>query len=217
MLGRPFITGVSGELNDPNFITWSEADHIRFLNSAQRQVVLVRPDSNSSVENVLLTPGETKHSLPAGALRLLEARRNMGEDGATPGRTIRMIDKASIDLYDRNWPKASKAKTVINEITYNDKTPTIFDTIPAAHATTPVYIEVAVSRTTTDIVDPDTDSIDIPDIYEQPIRQYMLHLAFAVEVESQASMAKSRAYLQDFYNSLGIKTKVDMGYTPSKD
>ena len=217
MLGRPFITTVSDELNDPSFVTWSEADLIRYLNSAQRQLILVRPDSNSSTENVLLTPGESKHSLNAGSLRLLEVESNMGSDGLIRGRSLRMVDSESLKTFDRDSQKASKGKTVIREIFYNDKAPTIFRTEPAAHATTPVYLELTVSKVPVDIVDPDADSIDVPDIYEQPLRQYMLHLAFAVEVESQASMTKSRAYLQDFYNSLGIKTKVDKGFTPSKD
>ncbi|MCK4826182.1 hypothetical protein KA005_61130 [bacterium] len=217
MLARPIITQVAGELNDPSFITWTEADHIANFNSARRQVILVRPDAFSSLESVLLTPGENTHNLPADSLRLLKVTRNMGADGATAGRAIRMVDMESLNTFDRDWPKASKGKTVIRETAYDDRFPTVFNTEPPAHATTAVYIEVGVSKLPTDMADPDADSLEIRDTYEQPMRQYMLHLAFAVETESQASMAKSRSFLQDFYNSLGIKTKVDKGYTPSKD
>ncbi len=217
MLARPIVTQVAGELNDPTFVTWSEDDHISFINSARRQVILMRPDAYSVVESIQLTAGSSKHSLPAGRLRLLDVIRNMGSDGNTPGRAIRMIDRGSQDLYNRNWHKSDKAKTVIREVVYNDKYPRTFYTDPPAHATTNVYIEAAMSALPADIEDLDTDDILIPEIYEQPIRQYMLHLAFGVEVESRASMAKSRAFLQDFYNSLGIKTKVDQMFTPSKD
>ncbi len=217
MLGRPLITSVSGELNDPDFVTWSEADHIANLNSAMKQIVIVRPDAYSIVESLLLTPGESKHSLSTGSIRLLDVIRNMGSDGSTPGRAIRVIDRASNDLFNRDWHKASKAKTVIREVVYNDKYPRILYTDPPAHGTTAVYIEVAISKSPPGIADADVDTIPIPDVFEQPIRQYMLHLAFAVETESQSSMAKSRAYLQDFYNSLGLKTKVDRAFTPSRD
>jgi len=217
MLARPIITQVSGELNDPTFITWAEADHIRNFNSARKQIVLVRPDAYSDLESVLLTPGSNTHSLPDGALRLLKVTRNMGEDGLTPGRALRMVDMDSLNTFDRDWPKASKGKAAIREISYDDTIPRVFNTEPPAHATTPVYVELGVSKLPVDMTDPDADSLEIPDIYEQPMRQYMLHLAFGVEVESQASMIKSRSFLQDFYNSLGLKTKVDKGFSPSKD
>jgi len=210
------IIQVQEELNDDDKVTWDDADMLRYINAAQLQVVLVRPDANSVIENVTLTPGNTRHSLASGQLRLLDVIRNMGADGLTPGRPIRMVDRASHDLFNRNWHSAV-GKTVIREVMYNEKVPAYFYTDPAAHAITAVTIEVAASKAPTDVADVDAGVLGIADIYQQPVRQYMLHMAFAKEVESRTSVARSRGYLQDFYNSLGIKTKVDAMYSPSKE
>lgn len=216
MQALTIATNVRTELSDDDKTTWSDADLLSYMNSAQKMVVLVRPDANSVSSSLLLTPGETKHSLASGDLRLLGVTRNLGSDGSTPGRPIRMIESADQDLFNQSWHTAV-GKASIDEVMLNEKVPTQFYTNPPAHATTPVYIETEVSRVPTELTDIDTDPIAISDIYEQPIRQFMLHLAYAVEVESVTSTAKSRGYLQDFYNSLGIKTKVDAIYSPSRE
>lgn len=209
------VSQVRLELNDDSKVTFTDADMLLYLNAAQHQIVLVRPDAYSAIESLVLTAGETKHSLASDQLRLLGVIRNMGSDGTTPGKPIRMVDFASHQLYDQKWHTAT-GKTTIRDVMYNENTPTYLFTDPPAHATTTVYIEVSVSKAPPNVTDVATGALALSHIYEQPLRQYMLHMAYAKEIESEKSTRKSRAYLQDFYNSLGLKTKVDAMYSPSK-
>ena len=177
------VSQVRLELNDPDKVVWTDPDMLLYINAAQRQIALVRPDAYSAIETLLLTAGETKHSLASGQLRLLGVTRNMGSDGTTPGKPIRMADFESHQLYDQNWHTAV-GKIVIRDVMYDEKTPTYLFTDPPVHATTPVYIEVKVSKVPTDVTDVDTGALSLSHIYDQPMRQFMLHQAYAKEIES---------------------------------
>lgn len=81
---------------------WSDQELLGHFNNGVAAVVQV--DKKASVVNgsFQLTAG-TKQTLPADATALIRPVRNMGADGATPGRAIRMIDMELMNAVRPRW------------------------------------------------------------------------------------------------------------------
>jgi len=207
------ITQLAADFQDEDYDQITKLEWAEYLNSAQRQVALVRPDASFSIESILLVSG-TKQSLPSNGLRLLDIVRNMGVDGLIPGRPVTATDQATMDLYDRNW-HTKTGQTSIKAYMLDERSPKEFYVTPPVVVGTAVYVEAKMSVLPTEIADPDIDAIGLDDIYEGPIRHWMLHRAYSKETDSPGSQQQARIHWNWFFQSLGIKTQTDKMYTPS--
>ena len=61
---------------DTSNIRWTAAELILWLNDAQREIALVKPDATATNTHITLATG-TKQSIPAGGNRLRKVIRNM--------------------------------------------------------------------------------------------------------------------------------------------
>ena len=215
ILAQDLINDIANELSDVNHVTWSSVELLSYLNAATRRICLVRPDASSSVESLQLVAG-TKQTIPATARRLLDVFRNLGDDGLTPGKAITTTDQRSMDLYDPDW-HTETANIVVNHFMYDEETPNIFFVTPPVHAITQVHVEVKVANNPTVITDTSTENVQIDDVYEPAIRHWMLHMAYSKETDSPTSESDARFHYQAFNGLLGLKIKVDMAYTPSRE
>lgn len=212
MLATTLISNLANEVLDPDNDHISTDEWLDYLNDAQRMIVLLRPDASYSIEPIKLVAG-THQTLPANGLRLLDVIRNMGIAGTTPGKIITLVKMRDMDLFDRSWHTRT-GKTEIKNYMLDERTPKDFYVTPPVSATVNVYIEIKMSVMPTEIVNIATDSIALSDIYLPVIRMWMLHRAFGKESDSPGSAAESQAYAQAFYNALGVKFKVDSGFSP---
>jgi hypothetical protein len=57
-------------------------------------------------------------------------------------------------------------------------------------------------------------SLSIPDIYADPLLNYVLYRAYAKDAEFAQNQQLSASYLQIFQGMLGIKTQKDAAYSP---
>jgi len=215
ILAQDLINDIAAELSDETFVTWTVPELLSYLNSATRRISLVRPDASSVVKTVQLVAG-TKQALVTGDRRLLNVVRNMGDDGVTPGKTITSTDMRSMDLYNPSWHKDT-AKTSIDHFMYDEETPDTFFVTPPVHATTQVHIEIKVAQNPTVLTDAETENLPINDVYEPAVRHWMLHRAYDKETDSPHSVRESRFHFQAFHDLLGIKVKVDVNYSPSRE
>lgn len=212
MLVSQIINEVAIDLTDGNFELWTKDEMLSYLNDAQLQICMYRPDSLSGSQAFILSKGTTKQSLPVGFNRMLSGViRNMGADGLTVGKVIRPVDQESLDLIDSNWHNQT-ASLIINNIVYNEKNPKEFFVTPPAHAVTDVYIEAVLSKSPVNILiaDFDTAQTEIDDIYKTVIKEFMYYRAYSKETDSAESRSLAKSHEQTFYNLLGVKVKVDM-------
>lgn len=194
----------AGEVNDAAFARTTKAAWLGWLNDAQRSVVLVRPDANSSTENLTLVAG-VKQALPAGGLRLLSVTRNMGADGATPGKALRMVEREAQDAVNLDWYSAANASPV-REIIYDDKkNPLVFWTRPGAIANW--KIEATLSKAPTDVTDADAGLITLSDVYAGAMQMWMLFRAYSRATQATSHLQRSQNYYSWFFSMLGVKLR----------
>ena len=197
-------------LQDETNVRWSASELLSYGNDGQKHIVLVKPDAYTKNENLILVEG-TKQTIPATAVRLMRAVRNMGTDGSTPGDVIRWADLETLDNTRPSWHTDTASATVKNVLA-DKNNPRNFYVTPPQPASGFGYIEIIYSASpadaTIDGVDGEsTDStITLDDIYFDPIYFYILFKAHSKEV-STSNKEKAMNYYNLMLQSLGLKTQ----------
>ena len=199
--------------DDSDYARIKIATWIRYLNSALRSLVLVRPDSSVKKVSVQLVAG-THQDIPTEAFRLISISRNMGTDGLTPGRIITPIGSEVLNLTNRLWHTAT-AKTYINHYMLDDENPRSFFVTPPVHNSTAVYVEMEYSYLPTTITQT-TDSIVVADVFANPLIAWMLYRAYTVDDE-EVNFQKGQAHFQEFLSLLQIELQSGTLVSPTKD
>lgn len=211
MLASKLTDTVASDLSDTGHVRWTVTTLIDYLNQAQLQIVLVRPDANAVTASTKLVPG-TRQKLAAGRLRLLDIVRNMGT-GADPGKPVRRADRSALDAYAL-W-HAETGANAIKEFYADDRTPKDFFVFPPVGSAKDVYAELVFSEVPATIDDVG-DSITLDDVYFGPLRSWMLHLAYSLDTESGFSQGESTYHAGQFYQSLGIEYKAGRMASPNR-
>lgn len=157
-LVRDFMRDLSVALQDtPQGRRWPERDCIVYANYAQRALAKYLPHFTSAAEAIRLAPG-TKQDLTRVLAANIKASdgstvddrygiglvapvRNMGADGLTPGRAVRVVPREAKDAANPDWHIAT-ADTTVREVMHDRAVPLTFYVSPPVHASTPVWLEV---------------------------------------------------------------------------
>lgn len=209
ILASTLIAQASEIAQDETNVTWSTAQALEWLNEGQKAVASMRPDASVSVAPILLVPG-TKQTI-AGR-RLMGISRNMGSDGLTDGRAIRLVERGIKDDYNPDW-HTDTATLEVKEYIYDGRLPQDFWVWPPVSPAAAVYIE------TIEAVNPDdltavTDAISVSDIYAPPIIEWMCYRFFARDAEEVPEIQRAATHFNNFFTLIGEKTKVDMAVSP---
>jgi hypothetical protein len=205
------INRVSITLQDPTFVRWTQSELLNYLNDAQRQVVLFRPDAKA-VNAPFTCVNAAKQTLPADGLRLISVLRN------TDGRAITKVDRSILDVQLPTWYETPVGGDGIKHYVYDALDPKNFyvfpkpaadDEIDIIYAMAPV--DIVVSNYTTD-----TQVIGIDDIYANALMDYMMYRAYQKDSEF-ANLNRAAVYYQAFTTSLGIKSQADGGLLESME
>jgi hypothetical protein len=178
-----------------------EDDWIKYLNASIRSLILVRPDAGAQTDNVQLTAGVLQ-ALPSTALRMLGITRNMGADGATPGKIITPTARKHIDYSNLLWPAAT-GDTEVDNFSYDKENPRIFFVTPPVSSSINVFVEMQVSQLPTTVAATGDDP-GVNDVFFEPLVQYMLYKAFSADDED-VEFAKAVQYMQNFFNLLQVE------------
>jgi hypothetical protein len=198
-------------LQDTTNVRWSQQTLLDYLNDAQREIVLFRPDANPVNASFTLTANSAKQSLPSAALRLLSIYRNSNPTS----KPITNIERRVLDDQIEDWHGTTA--TNVEHYVYDPLDPKIFYVYPHTTASD-ATIEIVYSSSPTDITisnfSSDTTVISLDDIYANAILDYMLYRAYQKDTEYAGDLQRSGVYMQSFQNSLGIKNQVDAGSSP---
>lgn len=203
------INKVSVTLQDPTFVRWSQAELLGYLNDAQRQVVVFRPDAKSS-NTAFTCANSAKQTLPTDGLRLINILRN------TNGRAITKVDRAILDVQLPNWYETSAGTDGVKHYVYDALDPKTFYVFPKPAASHQIDIVYAISPSDIAISNfaSDTQTIGLDDIYANALMDYMMYRAYQKDSE-YSNLNRATAYLQSFANSLGLKSQADGGLVAS--
>lgn len=204
---QDIITPAQDILNDAN-VRWLNAELLRWIDLGQKTIIMLRPDANAVGQNIPLIAG-TRQTLPTGGLVLLDIARNMGADGATPGRPVRLVQREMLDL-NPTWHSDTPSAYVTN-YTYDERIPDEFWVYPPATAGIHVFGTVSMTPSAVDDV---TDDLSVGVLFEGALMDYMLFRAFSKEDEV-GNQQRAVSHFQAFALAIGEEAKAKIMKSPN--
>ena len=167
MLASAIIDRVTIILQDESNVRWPRAELLKWLNDAQREIVMARPDSLAENATITLVAG-TKQSIPNTAIQLLDVVRN------TSGRAIRVVSREIMDAQQPDWHTQTQSGT-IKHYMFDVRDPKHFYVYPPATVGTTVE---AVYSTAPAEVTSESGAISLNDVYTNAIVDYVLYRSY---------------------------------------
>ena len=226
----------------PQFSYWPEHELVQWMNDAQSVITKYLPSACSRVDAIKLKAGTRQTietiaaadckpgdgSTPSIAIHgkmLLGVYRNMGTDGLTPGKAIRLIDREVKDGQSPDWHSVA-GTGVIDSYMYDEKTPRYFYVFKQATTAPATWIELAYTAQPLPIDNSGTsgaerylntgsatDTITIDDEYVDDIVNYVVARAH-MKGSKFGDPSKAVAYTSMFTNSLNFKVAALTGNSP---
>jgi hypothetical protein len=193
---------------------WPNSELQGWLNDAQKEVVLYRPDANTVNEEFTPTANASKQTIPSSGLRLIEVVRNTA---ATSDKSAtRMIERSIMDDQVPYW-HATTASVNIEHWVYDERDPKNFYVYPNPSSATRIEIVYSTVPAEIDIVNIDetwktaanTTHIGLDDIYVNAILDFMLYRAYSKDAEYAGNAGQAQAHMIAFANALNVKTNAD--------
>lgn len=237
ILVRDLIGRVSDTLTDsnPQFTRWSEPVLVGWLNEAQLVIAKYLPFTCSRVDAVRLAPGTRQSiaSIPATHIipgdgsaaaavsgnALMAVLRNMGANGSTPGRAVRIVDQDVLDASNPDWHTATAA-AVVRQYTFDPRLPKTFYVSPPVSSAVQCWVEISY------MADPamlpagsalagSTAKISIDDKNADDAFNYIMARAQMKDAEAEGNAALANSYVSLFTASINAQSVALLGVNPN--
>jgi hypothetical protein len=218
--GANLLLRIEDTLQDTTNVRWSEAELLRYINDAQREIVNLRPDASADHANVQLSTG-TEQAIPDVGLRLIKVVRNMSAAGgsATGKRTIRIVDREILDTLEPDWHDPAVTgdaahTTTVKHYVFDEDDPRKYYVYPGVSGN--AYVEVVFSRTPTDLANTSA-TLYIDDIYANAVIDYALYRAYMKDAEFAGNQQRASAHYNLFLTSVSSGGQIQLGVSPNLD
>lgn len=206
-------------LQDTTGVRWPVvAELVLWVNDAQREIALLKPDATATNAAVTLATG-TKQSIPATGNRLLNVVRNMSAaSGGTGKRAVRLVAREVLDAQTPDWhdPTASGSSqhtTVVKHFVYDDTDPRNYYVYPGVAGN--AYLEIVYSGNPVTVAQ--NGYLGVPDIFATAVMNYVLYMAYLKESETAANAQRAGTHFQLFTASVTGKAQLDVVLNPNAD
>ncbi len=226
----------------PQFQRWSENEIVNWLNDGQMAIVKYLPAACSRIDAVKLKAGTRQSiesiaaadckpgdgSTPSVAIlgtQVLDVIRNMGSDGVSAGRPIRVVKRETLDVESPNWH--STTGSAVSSYTHDPRNARYFYVTPGVPASPAVWAEVSYTAQPTKIPNTgapgselylvggsSTTVIGVADEFVDDLVNYVVARANMKNAE-QGDMNKASAFSAMFTGSLNSKVAAITGNNPN--
>ena len=211
------IAKVRQTLQDTSGIRWSDTNElIVWLNDAQKEIALLKPDATAVCTTVTLTTG-TKQTVPGDANRLLRVVRNMSAaSGGNGGRAVRLVARDVLDTQTPTWhdPAATGEAThtnVVKNYVYDEQNPKNYYVFPGVSGN--AYIEIVYSQNPATIAA--GANIGVDDMFANAVMNYILYMAYMKESEMAGNAQRASSHYNLFVTAMTGKAQIDTITTPN--
>lgn len=209
-------------LQDTDFVRWTTAELVDWLNDAQRETVLYRPDSNSKILTATLSPGfiQDLSIIPEAAalnpVMLIDVVRNTSP--ASQRKSIRRTERDSLDNILPSWANSPSSADIVHFM-YDARTPMRFMVYPPATAQAQVELVVSshpsgIPTPATQLLSGVTGDLEVSPIYANALLDYVLYRAYLKDSEFSGDSSRAMAHYAAFGNSIGVELKSNMAAAP---
>jgi len=194
------VNKMLGLLDDPDMVTWTEAERIVYINAGVRDICTHKPKASTVTQNLLLAAGATRQAVPADCIAVLDLACNMGADGATPGRHITTTTADRLGAVVPGWRRDTGA--AVKHLVMDDRDSGSYYVWPAPTAA--VHVEALVHKLPAAIAAL-SEALPLNDSYLNALTEYVLHMAYAKDAENPGYVELSIAHYGKYASTLGIQ------------
>lgn len=209
IVASTLINRIAAQLVDINNVRWSRTSLLDWLSVGQRMIVMIQPNATNTIESIQLVAG-SRQNIPANGWMLLDILRNMGADGKTSGRAIRVISRKLLDNFNPTW-HADAPSDPVNNYLFDQQDQMAFFVYPPSTGNN--YIEINYSALPTPLTS-ETQNIFVPDAYEEALNHYVMFRALSKNAEFAESPESSK-YLDLFNATMGAKVTAEQANNPN--
>ena len=213
------VDRVQTVLQDTTGVRWPvTSELILWVNDAQREIALMKPDASAVNTTVTLVDG-TKQSIPTAGNRLLKVVRNMSAaSGGTGKRAVRLVDREVLDSQSPDWhdPSVTGAAahtSVVKHYIYDESNPRNFYVYPGVSGN--AYLEIIYSANPSTVAA--GDNLSLPDIYANAVMNYGLYMAYMKDAEFAGNATRATTHYQLFTTAVTGKGAVDAITNPNME
>ena len=149
--------------------------------------------------------------MPADGIQLIDVPRNLGVNGNTPGRVIRIAMREVLDAQAPDWHTLPPS-AVTKHYMYSPLDPKHFYVYPPATGT--ASVEIIYSATPAKLAQL-ANTISIDDIYANVLVDYILYRAYSKDSEYVANPARASAHQGAYVGALTGKTQSEVVVNPN--
>jgi hypothetical protein len=242
ILAKDVLHRVSVQLTDvPNsagqFVRYTELELVEWLNDGQRVIAKYLPQACSRVDAIKLAVG-TRQSIEkilAANIKngdgtasvnqygksVLDVIRNMGSDGVTAGRAVRVVERETLDAASPKWH--TEVGTEVLEYTFDPRTPKYFFVYPGVSAA-PLWLEIAYLANPVDVPyvadsmrlgGASTVLISIDDQYVDDLVNYIVARGHFKEAEVAGNAQLASGYINLFVSGINAQATALTGVNPN--
>jgi|TARA_R110002072_G_scaffold11468_5_gene51817 hypothetical protein len=204
-------------LQDTTGVRWPVvAELVLWINDAQREIALLKPDASSTNTTVTLATG-TKQDIPSGGNRLLKVVRNMSAaSNGTGKRAVRLVDREVLDAQTPDWHDPTVSgdaahTTVVKHYIYDESNPRNFYVYPGVAGN--AYLEIVYSSNPVTVAQ--NANLSIPDIFANAVMNYVLYMAYMKDAEYAGNAQRASSHFQIFTSSVTGKGQIDAITNPN--
>jgi len=204
-------------LQDTTGVRWPViAELVLWINDAQREIALLKPDASASNATVTLATG-TKQDIPSGGNRLLKVVRNMSAASSGTGkRAVRLVDREVLDAQTPDWHDPTVTgdaahTTIVKHYIYDESNPRNFYVYPGVAGSS--YVEIIYSSNPATVAQ--NANLSIPDIFANAVMNYVLYMAYMKDAEYAGNAQRASSHFQIFTTSVTGKGQIDAITNPN--
>ena len=204
-------------LQDTTGVRWPViAELVLWINDAQREIALLKPDASATNATVTLATG-TKQDIPSGGNRLLKVVRNMSAASSGTGkRAVRLVDREVLDAQTPDWHDPTVTgdaahTTIVKHYIYDESNPRNFYVYPGVAGSSYVEIIYSSNHATVD----QNANLSIPDIFANAVMNYVLYMAYMKDAEYAGNAQRASSHFQIFTTSVTGKGQIDAITNPN--
>jgi hypothetical protein len=237
-----FLKRASTQLMDlaAQFTRWKQPELLEWTNDGQIAIAKFMPHACARVDVVKLKTG-TRQSIEAiaaaeilpgdgsaasGVLHgnfLQFVSHNMGSDGLTPGRALRIVDRDVLDATNPNWHLPGKSSDAPTQYVFDPRTPKQFWVCPGIASSATVWVELAglfdpkKLDSTLDYTAgaPLTTTLSVDDKFVDDLLNYVLARAYMKDAEAQGNLNLVAAHSKLFVDSINAQAHAMTGVNPN--
>ncbi len=186
--------------NDIDYGRMTQQQYIQLIDDAVLQVAILRPDAHSETRVLELQEGFSQ-SIPADAHVLMDIPYCVTEGIYTPVRQVLRYDLDSFSSWTSIEPS-----TLVEEYAYDPKTPRKFFVYPPAQEGAKVQADLGiVPQRVASLADPVNATINLPEVFFNPLVSYVLYLLYSSDSTSATDRAVAATYESTFFKQLAAQ------------